>query len=97
MEDSGKHFSRNSAYVTSRVILFLFQSVVDPTLPFYILAFGAVIGGVIALFLPETAGIDLPDTIEEAEEFRKDQHFFLVPFMEEKRRKRAEKSHAVTE
>jgi len=41
---------------------------VDKRLPFLILGFGGLLAGLLAFFLPETAGVRLPDTVEEAEE-----------------------------
>ena len=35
----------------------------------------------LALILPETAGVDFPNTIEEAECFGQHQKFFYIPFI----------------
>ena len=40
---------------------------------------GGILAAATSIFLPETAGVDLPNTIEEAESFGKDQSFFYVP------------------
>ena len=50
-------------------------------MPFFILGIGGVIGAIISIFLPETAGLDLPHTIDEAENFGKDVKFFYVPIL----------------
>ena len=46
----------------------VYSSVIDPRMPFILMGFGGVLGAIIAIFLPETAGIKLPDTISEAED-----------------------------
>lgn len=66
----------------------LFQKVIDPRLPFVILASGSFLGASISLFLPETAGVDLPDTAQEAEQFGKGQKFLLLPCIEERKAKK---------
>ena len=45
----------------------VYSKVIDERLPFLLLGAGALLASVLALFLPETAGVNLPDTIEEAE------------------------------
>ena len=45
----------------------VYSKVIDERLPFLLLGVGALLASVLALFLPETAGVNLPDTIEEAE------------------------------
>lgn len=49
------------------------------TLPFWILGAGGLVISIVALFLPESAGKNLPDTLIDAEEFGKDQKFFEMP------------------
>lgn len=46
----------------------VYSKVLDDRAPFFILGFGSLLAAFLALFLPETAGIKLPDTIQEAEE-----------------------------
>ena len=55
-------------------------------LPFILLAIGGYLAAGAAVFLPETAGKDLPNTIEEAEAFGRDQPFFYVPILHEKKK-----------
>jgi hypothetical protein len=55
------------------------------------LTFGSFIGAVFALFLPETAGVELPDTVAEAEQFGKDQKWLFMPGYEKWLKKRAER------
>ena len=45
----------------------MFVEILDSRLPFLLLGAGALVASVFAVFLPETAGVNLPDTIEEAE------------------------------
>lgn len=46
-----------------------YLQIVDASLPFWILVIVGVIGGTSILFLPETTGRDLPQTLEEGEQF----------------------------
>jgi hypothetical protein len=50
-----------------------------------------VLGASAAIFLPQTACADLPNTVSDAEHFRKDQAFFYVPFLHHLKEKRREK------
>ena len=45
----------------------VYSKCIDERMPFLLLGAGALLASVFALFLPETAGVNLPDTIEEAE------------------------------
>ena len=45
----------------------VFSRVIDPKMPFIILGISSFLAGMLAIFVPETAGVNLPDTIEEAE------------------------------
>ena len=49
----------------------VYSSVLDPRVPFFILGFCSLLATILAMFLPETAGLKLPDTIQEAEETMK--------------------------
>lgn len=44
-----------------------------------ILGVSAIAGGVLSLFLPESLGEDLPNTLEDGEVFGKDQSFWNCP------------------
>jgi len=50
-------------------------------LPFYILAALSLLGGLVCLFLPETAGVELPDSVEQAEALDRETEFFHIPCM----------------
>ena len=63
----------------------IFQSAYFRSLPYLIMGVACVVGAVTALFLPETAGADLPDTIEDAEKFGKDLPFFYMPILGKER------------
>ena len=45
----------------------VYSKFIDERMPFLLLGALALLASVFALFLPETAGVNLPDTIEEAE------------------------------
>ena len=63
-------------------------------MPFYILAACGFVAGAISIFLPETAGVDLPDTTEEAENFPFDKGFFYMPVLHKvKTKKRSEQEN----
>ena len=70
--------------MTNEKKFLLFQSAVWEPLPFLLLAFGGLLAASASVFLPETAGIDLPNTIKEAESFGVDQSFFYIPILHEK-------------
>ena len=44
------------------------QRVISPEAPFLILGFMGLLAGGLAVFLPETAGMKLPDTVADVEE-----------------------------
>ncbi|XP_057381734.1 organic cation transporter protein-like [Daphnia carinata] len=52
---------------------------ISPMLPLTILGLLALIGAVVGLMLPETLGAVLPETIEDGENFGKDQSFWDFP------------------
>ena len=64
----------------------LLQSVVHPSMPFYILSAISLLASVSVIFLPETGGEDLANTIEEGEVFGNGQPFFHLLFMERRRK-----------
>jgi len=57
-------FSQIANFFAPQIV---YSKVVDPRLPFLLLGILAFLGGFLAIFLPETAGVNLPDTVEEAE------------------------------
>ncbi|RZF44047.1 hypothetical protein LSTR_LSTR017584 [Laodelphax striatellus] len=38
-----------------------------------------IVGGILCLFLPETMGQELPQTLQDGEDFGRDQTFFDIP------------------
>lgn len=46
---------------------YLLQGVYNESLPLILFGLTALVGGILALILPETLGCRLPDTVEEAE------------------------------
>jgi hypothetical protein len=75
--------------------LISFQSRLYGGLPFYILGVVGILASGVSIYLPETANEKLADTVEEAEQFGRDQPFFGIAFLErrkkEKRRRNTEK------
>lgn len=57
-------FAQISNFFAPQIV---YSKVIDARMPFLLLGIGACIACVLSLFLPETAGVKLPDTIEEAE------------------------------
>lgn len=51
----------------------------NPALSLIVLGAAAITGGCLSLFLAETLGEDLPNTLEEAEQFGKNQSFWNCP------------------
>ena len=49
----------------------VYSKVVNERMPYVLMAIFSLLATILAVFLPETAGIKLPDTIEEAEVFFK--------------------------
>ena len=64
------------------------QSVVDPSMPFYILSVGGFLVAAITVCLPETGVSNLPNSLEEGEHFGKHQPFVYVPLIERRNRKK---------
>lgn len=67
------------ATVISPYIVYL--KVYMPVLPLIIVGGIAGIGTIAAIFLPETAGKNMPQTFEEAEDLVNGQKFFDIPFL----------------
>ena len=45
----------------------VYSKIVDRRMPFILMGIVSLLSTILAFFLPETAGIKLPDTVEEAE------------------------------
>ena len=48
-------------------------------MPFYILGIGGLVWTIFPLLLPETAHKKLPDTLQEGDDFGRDQKFWSFP------------------
>lgn len=57
---------------------------VDPNLPFLILGATGIVGGLLSLFLPETMDRDLPQTLQDGEDFGKDDSLWDMPCIRQK-------------
>lgn len=76
----GVAFVHNLGYVANMVSpLVIYLRVIEPALPFWILVIVGFIGGTSILFLPETMGKDLPQTLQDGETFGLDQKFWDNP------------------
>lgn len=65
------------ASILSPVIVYL--GTINLALPLWILGILGIFGGSLALFLPETLGKTLPQTLDDGNEFGLDQKFLDVP------------------
>lgn len=67
-------------YVASIIAPFVvYLSVISDVLPLLVLGILGIAGGGLALFLPETLDKDLPQTLQDGEEFGKDQGIWDMP------------------
>ncbi|XP_034942463.1 organic cation transporter protein-like [Chelonus insularis] len=67
-------------YISSIISPFIvYLAVVSPILPLLLLGIFAVVGGSLALFLPETLDQELPQTLQDGEDFGKNQRIWDVP------------------
>ncbi|KAI5732557.1 hypothetical protein M8J76_001680 [Diaphorina citri] len=65
------------ASILSPFIVYL--AVINPMLPLGVLGIVGIVAGVLCLFLPETMGKDLPQTMQDFENFGRDQKFLDFP------------------
>lgn len=76
----GVAFIHIMGYVASIVAPFVvYLGYVAPALPLLVLGFFGIVGGVLSLFLPETLGHELPQTLSDGEEFGRDQKIWDFP------------------
>ncbi|XP_057336890.1 organic cation transporter protein-like [Microplitis mediator] len=72
-------------YVASIIAPFIvYLAVISPVLPLLLLGIMGIIGGALALFLPETLDHELPQTLQDGEDFGKDQGIWDVPCLMKK-------------
>lgn len=82
----GVAFVHIMGYVASIIAPFVvYLSFISQSLPLIILGLTSIFGGVLSLFLPETLGKQLPQTLQEGEEFGCDQKFLDAPFCKKKK------------
>lgn len=78
----GVAFIHIMGYVSTIIAPFVvYLSYISPVLPLIILGTLGIIGGLLCLLLPETMDRDLPKTLEDGEEFGRDQKFWDFPCM----------------
>lgn len=76
----GVAFIHIMGYIAQMIAPFVvYLAQIQQNLPLIILGFVGVIGGCISLLLPETLDKELPQTMQDGEEFGKDQRFFEFP------------------
>lgn len=76
----GVTFIHIMGYVASIIAPFVvYLAVVSPILPLMILGILGILGGFLCLFLPETLDKDLPQTLQDGEEFGRDQGLWDMP------------------
>ncbi|XP_071442498.1 organic cation transporter protein-like [Hetaerina americana] len=76
----GVAFIHIMGYVANLIAPFVvYLETVDRILPLLVLGILSFIGGVLALFLPETLDQELPTTLQDGEDFGKNQKFWEFP------------------
>ena len=53
----------------------VYSKIIDRRMPLILMGIVSLLAAILAIFLPETAGIKLPDTVEEAEVLFKRKNF----------------------
>jgi len=83
----GVAFVHNLGYVANMVSPFvIYLQVVHHSLPFWILVVVAIVGGTSILFLPETMDRELPQTLEDGENFSAGFNFWDMPCKSKQRK-----------
>lgn len=81
----GVAFIHIMGYIAQMIAPFVvYLAQVQQNLPLIILGLMGVVGGCLSLFLPETLDKELPQTLQDGEEFGKDQKFFEFPCIAKK-------------
>lgn len=76
----GVTFVHIMGYVSSIVAPFVvYLSYIHITLPLVILGLISIGSGILCLFLPETLNEELPQTLDDGEQFGRNQHFWDIP------------------
>jgi len=61
--------------------LIVYSSKLSEKAPWIIISLVAIIASIPGLFLPETAGVNLPDNLESMKTFGKNDRFFWMPLL----------------
>lgn len=76
----GVAFIHIMGYVASIVAPFVvYLNYISPVLPFFVLGLMGIIGGILSLFLPETLNHELPQTLNDGEQFGLGQKMWDFP------------------
>ncbi|CAH2101687.1 unnamed protein product [Euphydryas editha] len=68
-------------YVATILVPYIvYLATISPIIPLLILGAIGIFGGCLCLFLPESMGKDMPQTIQDGEEYGRDQRFWDFPF-----------------
>ncbi|RZF45646.1 hypothetical protein LSTR_LSTR010597 [Laodelphax striatellus] len=71
------HIMGYVASILSPFVIYLAN--INPHFPLMVLGVLGIVGGILCLFLPETMGQELPQTLQDGEDFGRDQTFFDIP------------------
>lgn len=69
-------------YVATIIVPFIvYLANINVAIPLIILGILGIFGGVLSLFLPESMGKEMPQTIQDGEDYGRDQKFWDMPFL----------------
>ncbi|CAH0712859.1 unnamed protein product, partial [Brenthis ino] len=76
-----------TGYVATILVPYIvYLATIDPIIPLLILGMIGIFGGCLCLFLPESMGKNMPQTIQDGENFGKEQTFWDMPCCKNKRK-----------
>ncbi|XP_060808818.1 carcinine transporter [Amyelois transitella] len=82
----GLAFIHIMGYVATILVPYIvYLATINTIIPLLILGALGILGGCLCLFLPESTGKDMPQTIEDGEEYGRDQSFWNIPCIKQKK------------